>query len=79
MTVRGRIQQGRVVLAAPLPLADGTEVEVDVRPVEPVAADGANGSASVLDELKDLAGTVEGLPPDLPENHDHYLYGTRKK
>jgi hypothetical protein len=67
-----------VVLADPLPLADGTEVEVDVRPVAP-AAPPAPGEPSVLEELQDLAGTVEGLPADLAENHDHYLYGTRKK
>ena len=78
MTVRGTIHGGRVVLADPLPLADGTEVEVDVRPVNPPAAP-ASGQPSVLEELQDLAGTVEGLPRDVAENHDHYLYGTRKK
>ena len=26
-----------------------------------------------------VAGTAEGLPPDLAENHDHYLYGTPKR
>lgn len=78
MTVRARIQDGRVVLAAPLPLADGTEVELDVRPVRPTSQ-GASSSPSMLEELQDLAGTVEGLPADIAENHDHYLYGTRKK
>lgn len=29
-----------------------------------------------IDFLLDVAGTAEGLPPDLAENHDHYLYGT---
>jgi hypothetical protein len=24
------------------------------------------------------AGTVQGLPEDAAENHDHYLYGTPK-
>ena len=28
------------------------------------------------DFLKRIAGTAEGLPSDLAENHDHYLYGT---
>jgi hypothetical protein len=25
-----------------------------------------------------MAGSVEGLPPDMARNHDHYLYGTPK-
>lgn len=28
--------------------------------------------------LLELAGTAHGLPPDLAENHDHYLYGGAK-
>ena len=31
---------------------------------------------SVWDALLEFAGTAEGLPPDLAENHDHYLHGT---
>ena len=34
---------------------------------------------SVWDALLEFAGTAEGLPPDLAENHDHYLHGTPKK
>jgi len=26
-----------------------------------------------------VAGTAEGLPSDLAENHDHYLYGASKR
>jgi len=26
-----------------------------------------------------LAGTAEGLPPDLAANHDHYLYGLPRR
>jgi hypothetical protein len=29
--------------------------------------------------LLELAGTVEGLPSDLAEQHDHYLHGTPKR
>ena len=31
---------------------------------------------SVWDALLEFAGTAEGLPPDLAENHDHYLHGS---
>ncbi len=34
---------------------------------------------SVWDALLEFAGTAEGLPPDLAENHDHYLHGTPKR
>ena len=29
--------------------------------------------------FKKWAGKAEGLPPDLAENHDHYLHGAPKK
>jgi hypothetical protein len=34
---------------------------------------------SVWDALLEFAGTAEGLPPDLAENHDHYLHGAPKR
>lgn len=34
---------------------------------------------SVWEVLRSFAGTAEGLPPDLSENHDHYLYGVAKR
>ena len=80
MTYRGTVRNGVVVLDEPGRLRDG--VTVNVVPVEAPdqqAPADANGSPSVFDELQDLVGTATDLPPDLPENHDHYLYGTRKK
>ncbi|MCX6909595.1 MAG: hypothetical protein NTY01_16340 [Verrucomicrobia bacterium] len=29
--------------------------------------------------LLEVAGTVEGLPPDYAENHDHYIHGVPKR
>lgn len=34
---------------------------------------------SVWDALLEFAGTAEGLPADLAENHDHYLHGPPKR
>ncbi len=34
---------------------------------------------SVWDALLEFAGAAKGLPPDLAENHDHYLHGTPKR
>ena len=74
MEYRGRIQKGVVVFEGDLKLPEGAEVTVRVveQPTE-------KESASIWDKLLELAGTVEGLPPDMAENHDHYLYGTPKK
>ena len=38
-----------------------------------------SGKESLSDFVLRVAGTAEGLPPDLAENHDHYLYGTPKR
>jgi len=34
---------------------------------------------TVWESLRELAGSVEGLPPDFAEQHDHYLYGVPKQ
>ncbi len=34
---------------------------------------------SGTDFLLQIAGTADGLPPDLAQNHDHYLYGTSRR
>lgn len=41
-------------------------------------ADAASGPAA-NSFLLQVAGTAEGLPPDLAGNHDHYLYGTPRR
>lgn len=35
--------------------------------------------ASVLQQLRAVAGTAKNLPADLAANHDHYLHGTAKR
>jgi len=34
---------------------------------------------AIWDKLLKLAGTVKGLPPDMAENHDHYIHGAPKR
>ena len=41
--------------------------------------DAARADEGAGDFLLRLAGTAEGLPPDLAENHDHYLYGMPRR
>jgi len=64
----GRVSNGTVILPPEANLPDGTEVRV-----EPLAA------ITLAERLKDVIGAVRGGPPDLAENHDHYIHGTPKK
>jgi hypothetical protein len=72
MTYRGHIKNGQIAFDEPVRLPEGAEVHVEVM---------KNGERqpTIWEELMELAGTVEGLPSDAAENHDHYLYGTPKK
>jgi hypothetical protein len=70
MELTGHIESGRVVLDGPSSLPDGTPVRVEV--VEPPIP-------SLFEQLQDLVGKVQHLPPDASHQHDHYLYGTPKQ
>ena len=70
------MEAGRILAKTSVPqvvftdanLPDGTEVRVEPLPAKPLS-----------ERLSDVIGIVQGGPPDLAENHDHYLYGTPKK
>lgn len=72
MTYRGHVRNGQITLDEPAPLPEGAEVQVEIR-------DHGEPAPTIWDKLRKLAGTVEGLPSDMAENHDHYLYGTPKR
>lgn len=72
MTYQGKVFGGKVVLPPEANLPDGTEVRVE--PIEPSRA-----GEPVLKKLLALAGIAQGLPEDLAQNHDYYLYGTPKR
>jgi hypothetical protein len=78
MTYRGQVTNGVVVLNEPVELPEGTAVVVT--PVDELvpSASEEERMPTLYERLKDVIGTVEG-PPDLAENHDHYLYGVPKK
>ncbi len=71
----GKVVNGVIVLDQPGKLEDGTAVRV--RPME--TRSGSEKAENVREILLSFAGTVEGLPPDMALNHDHYLYGVPKK
>jgi hypothetical protein len=69
----GEVRNGVVVFDGAAPsLPEGTKVEI-----KPVELDSALKSLS--ETLLSVAGKAVGLPPDLAENHDHYLHGTPKR
>lgn len=72
MTYRGHVKNGVVVLDAAVALPEGAAVEVRV-------VEGRTEEPPLSAILLKYAGKAEGLPPDLAENHDHYLYGVPKK
>lgn len=75
MVYRGRVENGYVVLEDGMVLPDGTRVRV-----EPVGAPAAGGNTrSFLDEVLEIAKTMEGLPTDLARNHDHYIHGRPRR
>jgi len=72
MVYRGHVRNGVVVLDQTHGPPEGAEVEVAV--VSPDAGESTLGA-----RLMKFAGELEGLPPDLARNHDHYVHGAPKK
>ncbi len=76
--IRGRVENGVVVLKKPGALREGTEVAI-----QPISKHDKKSSAAkrstVRPALARLAGKAKGLPPDAARNVDHYLYGHAKR
>jgi len=80
MTYQGHVENGAVVLDEPVTLPDGAKVEVTIAKDAPPPHDGK----SFVEWVVDLANSipeedVKKMPRDGSINHDHYLYGTRKR
>jgi hypothetical protein len=76
MVYRGIVKNGVVVLGEGAKLAEGTEVHI-----EPVARgeSTAGEGPTLLEQLSDVIGSVPELPPDMAQQHDHYLHGAPKR
>lgn len=70
MTFRGHMENGAVVLDEEVELPNGTEVRVE--PLTP------SRRPTLAEQFADVIGSVSDLPPDMAENHDHYIHGTPK-
>ena len=79
MVYRGHVRNGVVVLDEPVTLPEGLVVNVEPSPMEQQEVAHDNASETLGQKLMNYAGKATGLPSDLAENHDHYLYGTPKK
>jgi hypothetical protein len=54
-------------------LADETFFQLDQREA------GSEADRPTLEGLLKIAGTVNDLPPDMAEQHDHYIHGTPRR
>jgi hypothetical protein len=83
MTYIGTVKKGVVVLPPDAKLPEGAEVMVELRKKEEKEQKSTKTSAAdtqtLFERFKPFIGVFTGLPPDLAENHDHYLHGAPKK
>jgi hypothetical protein len=78
VTYRGKYSKGTVTLPRDVDIPEGAEVEVTPIAPPPNGASEQEGP-SFYERYKEFIGALDGLPSDLAENHDHYLYGTPKR
>ena len=77
MEYSGQVKGGVVVFENGTP-PEGAQVRVEV--VEPGDNAGpTKQGGGIWSKLLELAGTAKGLPPDMAEQHDHYIHGTPKR
>jgi hypothetical protein len=74
MTYKGTIRNGVVVLQGNVSLPENAEVNVEL-----VGQTGPKQPPSWAEVFKDVIGSVDDMPSDMAENHDHYIHGTEKK
>ncbi len=78
MTYPGHVQNGAVILDAPILLPEGAKVTVALTDEHGPPLDDSS-LPSLFDQFQSFIGAADGLPEDLALNHDHYLHGQSKK
>jgi hypothetical protein len=68
MSFVSKVINGAIVIPPGVNLPEGASVCVEPLKEETLAS-----------RLKNVIGSVQGLPPDFAEHHDHYIHGTPKK
>jgi hypothetical protein len=79
MVYRGHVEKGVVVLDEPVVLPDGLAVNVELTQSVQQGPTIGKCEETLGQKMLRHAGKAVGLPSDLAENHDHYLYGTPKR
>lgn len=76
MTLRGVIENGRIVLDDGTSIPDGTHVDITLRR----SSKAKRSTRTGVDPLARIARrAVSTGIPDLANEHDHYAYGTPKR
>lgn len=70
MSITATVENDTIKLPAGVHLPDGTTVRIEA--IEDTAP-------TLAERLATFIGVAKNLPPDLAENHDHYLYGVAKR
>ena len=78
MTYRGHVCNGRIELENDVRLPEGAAVDVTLSERQAASKEDTD-IPTLYEELRDVIGSVPGLPEDLSINHDHYLYGIPKR
>ncbi len=68
MSFISKVTHGAIEVPPGVNVPDGTPVRVEPLPEQ-----------SLAKRLKDVIGSVSGLPPDFAQNHDQYIHGTPKQ
>jgi predicted DNA-binding antitoxin AbrB/MazE fold protein len=68
ITVEAIIKDGKPQLKEPVQLAEGTPVRVTITPLD-----------ENYDPLEAVIGIGKSGRTDGADNHDHYIYGTRRR
>lgn len=72
MTLTGTVVAGTIVLDTPDQLPEGARVEVVFKVPD-------ESPTTLQETLLQQAGCMTGLPPDMAQQHDHYIHGTPKR
>jgi hypothetical protein len=78
MAYKGRVKNGVIVVDESASLPEGAEVEI-LLPGQQGPEIVEEAIPTLYEQFKGFVGIIKGLPSDLSENHDHYLYGCPKK
>lgn len=77
MTYLAHIENGVIVLDSDVVLPEGARVEISI--MNEAASETQGSHPTHAEMFGNMVGALDGLPPDLAKNHDHYLHGKPKK